>query len=178
MSKGLEKYLYKSDIEKLMEIDLYTRCRFLINILFLDKVDKNGKPYIGHLLRVSSRMSSPDGRIAALLHDVVEDIKGITFEDLKEFGVPDNIIDALKLVTNEKLDKAYTKEEKLEIYNQKIDNIIESKNKLALELKLNDMIDNYDKYRISKLPKEKQEWFNVKYGQNIKKLKKARIEEN
>ena len=175
--KGIKKYIYKNDIDKLMEQDLYTRCRFLVNILFLDKVDQDNKPYIEHLLRVSSKMTTIDGKIAGLLHDVVEDIDGITFEDLKEFGVTENIIEALKLVTNEKSDKEYTKEEKLEIYNRKIEKIISSKNLLALELKLADMSDNYNKSRLLKLPQDKQEWFELKYGNNIKKLLKAKKED-
>lgn len=174
---GLSKYIYNTDIDKLMELDLYTRCRFLVNVLFIDKVDKEGSPYINHLLRVSDNMTTDDGKIAGLLHDVVEDIEGITFEDLKEFGISEEIIEALKLVTNEKIEYELTKEEKLEIYNKKIDKIINSGNKLALELKLSDMSDNYNEERLKKLPKEKQEWFNLKYGENIKKLRKVNKEE-
>ena len=168
--KGLLKYISKDVLDKLMSLDLYDRSKNLVEIFFFDKADKNGSPYVNHLYRVSSRMSSIDGKILGLLHDVVEDIDGITFDDLIDFGVTEEIIDALKLVTNEKVDKEYTKEEKLDIYNKKIDKIIQSENRLAIELKLSDMRDNYDKDRLKLLPEDTQEWFNLKYKNNIKKL--------
>ena len=69
-----------------------------------------------------------------------------------------------------------TKEQKLQKYNQEIDRIIESRNLLALELKISDMSDNYDPNRLGKLDEEKQKWFEQKYGENIKKLRKVREE--
>lgn len=160
------------------ENDLYLKSLFLVEILFKDKVDKNNVPYITHLMRVSSKMTTLDGKVCGLLHDVVEDIEGVTFDDLKEIGIPDNIIEVLKLVTKKPHSEELSKEEKLELYNEEIDNIINSNNELAIELKYSDMSDNFDKDRLKLLSVEKQEWLTLKYENNIKKLEKVRRIEN
>lgn len=153
---GLLKYFNKEELEHLKTMDLYSKSEVLVRKLFEGKTDKEGKPYVDHLFRVSEKMTSIDGKVAGLLHDVVEDIEGVSFEGLSEFGIPDNIIEALKLVTKEETTKNLTKEEKLQKYNGEIDKIIESKNLLALELKIADMSDNYDSNRLKNLPEEKK----------------------
>ena len=173
---GLLKYFTQEELDQLKTLDLYSRSKELVSKLFFYKKDKSGKPYVEHLLRVSAKMTTIDGKIAGLLHDVVEDIEGVTFDDLISFGVPEHIIEVLKLVTKEKTNTPFTKEQKLQKYNQKIDRIIESKNLLALELKIADMNDNYDPNRLGELDEEKQKWFEQKYGENIKRLRKVREE--
>ena len=50
------------------------------------QTDKAGKNYIFHPLAVASKLSSPDEKVLALLHDVVEDTS-YTFADIeREFG--------------------------------------------------------------------------------------------
>jgi (p)ppGpp synthase/HD superfamily hydrolase len=44
-------------------------------------------------------LSSPDERIAAVLHDVVEDCPGWTLDRLKAEGFPEHIVTALDSVT-------------------------------------------------------------------------------
>ena len=63
------------------------------------QVDKAGMPYVLHPIRVMLRVSSPEERIVALLHDVVEDTPG-TFDELRERGYPRRILTALDGVTN------------------------------------------------------------------------------
>ncbi|MBK6657216.1 MAG: HD domain-containing protein [Proteobacteria bacterium] len=60
--------------------------------------DKGGEPYILHPLRVMLRMSTEEERIAAVLHDVVEDSE-YTFELLSEEGFSVNVISALEALT-------------------------------------------------------------------------------
>lgn len=171
---NLELYLGKDGLEKLKKIDdLYLKSQSLVIILFKEKFDKIGNPYINHLLRVSSKMTTLDGKVAGLLHDVVEDIPNVTFEDLLDIGIPNNIIDVLKLVTKETSDHKLTKEEKLIKYNEEIDRIIVSNNKLALELKIVDMTDNYNPERLRSCTKSQREWFDKKYGPQLVKLKNA-----
>ena len=153
--------------------DLYSKSKILVVRLFEDRTDKNGKPYINHLLRVSNKMTTRDGKVVALLHDVVEDIGGVTFADLKDIGIPSHIIEALKLVTKKESSKELTKKEKLERYNQEIEHIIKSKNRLAIELKKIDMSDNFDIRRLNQLDEEKQEWLTQKYANNVVKLRKV-----
>jgi (p)ppGpp synthase/HD superfamily hydrolase len=63
-------------------------------------VDKAGAPYILHPLRVMLAMGSDDGRIAAVLHDVVEDGRPIwSFERLAAEGFKPEVIAALRAVT-------------------------------------------------------------------------------
>jgi (p)ppGpp synthase/HD superfamily hydrolase len=50
--------------------------------------DKAGAPYILHPLRMMLRLSSPEERIVAVLHDVVEDCPGWTFDRLRNEGFP------------------------------------------------------------------------------------------
>jgi (p)ppGpp synthase/HD superfamily hydrolase len=63
------------------------------------QVDKAGSPYVLHPLRVMLRVSSPDERIVAVLHDVCEDCPGWTFERLRDEGFQDHVLDALRSVT-------------------------------------------------------------------------------
>jgi (p)ppGpp synthase/HD superfamily hydrolase len=63
-------------------------------------VDKAGAPYILHPLRVMLGMSSEDERIAAVLHDVVEDCRPVwNFERLEAEGFKPGIMAALRAVT-------------------------------------------------------------------------------
>jgi (p)ppGpp synthase/HD superfamily hydrolase len=62
------------------------------------QLDKAGQPYILHPLRVMFRVSSPSERIAAMLHDVVED-SGVTFEQLIEWGFSEEIVSAVDALT-------------------------------------------------------------------------------
>jgi len=173
---GLLKYFTLEELEQLKGLDLYSRSKALVSKLFFYKKDKAGKPYVNHLLRVSDVMTTVDGKVVGLLHDVVEDIDGVTFEDLTWFGIPEHIIEVLKLVTKEEAAEILTKEQKLQKYNEEIDRIIGSKNMLALELKIADMSDNYDPERLKELDEEKRTWFDLKYGENIKRLRKVREE--
>ena len=58
--------------------------------------DKNGEPYIFHLIRVMARCTSPDARIVALLHDVVEDTS-VSFEQLTEAGFSPHVLSVFAL---------------------------------------------------------------------------------
>lgn len=60
--------------------------------------DKGGAPYILHPLRVMLRTSGESERIAAVLHDVVEDTP-ITIDALREFGFSREVLRAVQLLT-------------------------------------------------------------------------------
>lgn len=66
------------ELERIYKIEEdYTRAHELVKILFKEKTDKEGAPYIGHLERVSNRLKKENTRIAGLLHDIVEDIPSL-----------------------------------------------------------------------------------------------------
>lgn len=62
-------------------------------------VDKGGAPYILHPLRVMLRMENDAARIAAVLHDVVEDAEGWTLDRLRAEGFAQEIVQAVKALT-------------------------------------------------------------------------------
>ncbi len=62
--------------------------------------DKSGMPYIIHPLVLATGMDDEISVTAALLHDVVEDTN-ITFNDLREMGFPEEVIEVLTLLTHE-----------------------------------------------------------------------------
>ena len=104
------------------------------------QVDKGGKPYILHPLRVMMKFCDDNGmdaQICAVLHDVVED-SNITFDDLRNEGFPEEIITALDCLTRRDG----------ESYNDFIDRIIA--NPLACKVKNGDLADNMDLTRIPK----------------------------
>ena len=61
-------------------------------------VDKAGQPYVLHPLRIMLRMPSATTRIAAVLHDVVEDTPW-TLEQLAEEGFSEIILAAVEALT-------------------------------------------------------------------------------
>src|SRR3569833_3023681 len=63
------------------------------------QVDKVGRPYIMHPLRMMMRAETEEEQIVALLHDLVEDCPGWTFDRLRQEGFSDDIIAALDGVT-------------------------------------------------------------------------------
>ena len=103
-----------------------------------DQVDKCGMPYVYHPYHVAERMKSEISTCVALLHDVVEDTD-ITLDDLKAQGFPDEVINALSLLTHKKNIP----------YMDYIKAIKE--NPIATEVKLADLGHNIDYTRIGKL---------------------------
>ncbi|HEX6800121.1 MAG TPA: HD domain-containing protein [Ktedonobacterales bacterium] len=59
----------------------------------------SGEPFILHPLRVMLRVASDDERIAAVLHDVIEDT-ACTLDDLRRAGYGEHIIAALDHLTH------------------------------------------------------------------------------
>ena len=148
--------------EELLQINNdYERALKLVSIIFQDKKDKEGEPYINHLIRVSKKLKNPNTRVAGLLHDTIEDIEYMSFNSLTELKFNDEIIELIRLIT---------KDPSLN-YHDQITKIIVSNNIEAIKLKYADMSDNYDLERLKKLSPEQQEYFHHKYGPEIIRLK-------
>lgn len=105
--------------------------------LFSGKLDKGGYPYLDHLYEVSNNVTSEDAKIVGLLHDVLEDTE-TTREDLLEMGYSEFIVSTIEILTRG------AKED----YDDYIERIIKSNNKIALEVKLADLKHNMDISRI------------------------------
>ena len=99
--------------------------------------DKAGSPYILHPLRMMLRLSSPDERIVAVLHDVCEDCPGWTFDRLRDEGFSDEIIAALDAVTKRE-------GEEYEDFVRRA-----AANPIGRNVKLADLADNCDLSRIA-----------------------------
>lgn len=117
------------------------------------QVDKAGKPYIGHPLRVMEMGRTVEEKIVGVLHDLVEDTPW-TFEMLEAEGFSPEVIAALKCVT---------KISEKENYDDFIDRV--KKNPLAVAVKINDLTDNMD---IRRLP-----YLSDKDVKRLKKYLKA-----
>ena len=118
------------------------------------QLDKGGNPYILHPLRVMLSLNSEEERIVGVLHDVVEDCEGWTWERLKDQGCSDEIIEALKSVSKTLEEEKQFKEmddphEKMEHYLQFIQRA--KTNKIGRNVKVADIRDNLDISRINDL---------------------------
>ena len=103
------------------------------------QVDKAGKPYIEHPMRVMNMGKTVEEKIAGVLHDVVED-SDWTFEMLEKEGIPKDVMDALRCVTKLSED---------EDYNHFIERV--KTNPLAVKVKINDLKDNMDITRLGEV---------------------------
>ena len=115
------------------------------------QVDKGGNPYILHPLRVMLSLDTEEERIVGVLHDVVEDCEGWTWERLREQGCSDEIIEALKSVSKTPEEEKQFK--KMDDPNEKLDHYLEfikraKFNKIGRNVKAADIKDNLDISRI------------------------------
>lgn len=97
------------------------------------QLDLGGQPYILHPLRVMSKFSTYDGRMAAVLHDVVEDTTW-TINALEHANIPIGIVKAVESLTRRK--------DKGELYMDYIERVC--RNHLARLVKIEDLRDNLD----------------------------------
>ena len=115
------------------------------------QVDKGGNPYILHPLRVMLSLDTEAERIVGVLHDVVVDCEGWTWERLREQGCSDEIIEALKSVSKTPEEEKQFK--KMDDPNEKLDHYLEfikraKFNKIGRNIKAADIKDNLDISRI------------------------------
>jgi (p)ppGpp synthase/HD superfamily hydrolase len=97
--------------------------------------DKAGQSYILHPLRVMMRLETEAERMAAILHDVVEDTP-YTLERLRELGYPEEVLGALDCLTKRE-------GETYEVFIERV-----YPHPLARRVKLADLEDNMDVRRL------------------------------
>lgn len=105
------------------------------------QVDKAGRPYILHALRVMLRLDSDVERISAVLHDVIED-SGYRVDRLREMGYPEEVLRALDCLTRRQQ----------ESYTQFIARV--KTDPLARRVKIADLEDNLNLRRLAALTEE------------------------
>ena len=102
------------------------------------QVDKVGKAYIFHPIRVAHRCYTDEEKIVALLHDTIEDTE-VTAEYLLMEGFPRKIVDAILSVSR-------NKEESYEDFIKR-----SRLNPIGRQVKIHDLEDNMDITRLSEL---------------------------
>ncbi|MFJ7794688.1 GTP pyrophosphokinase [Pseudomonas sp. NPDC096950] len=102
------------------------------------QLDKAGKPYILHPLRLMARFNDPIDQAVAVLHDVLED-SDTTAGDLRLDGIPEEVIEAVELLSRGKGVS----------YNDFIERI--RPHPLARKVKMADLEDNLNILRLPNL---------------------------
>lgn len=125
------------DVDTLPE-DMLEKAEKLAREAHKGQRDKAGQDYIGHPIRVSGQCKSKKAKIAALLHDTIEDTF-VTADYLKECGFDNDVVNAV-LALSRGADETYA---------QFI--LRASKNKIAREVKIADLEDNMDVRRLEEL---------------------------
>lgn len=115
----------------------------LASRVFAGTIDKTGKPYILHCIRVMNNLHSDDEELntIAIGHDIIED-SAMTVWDLKMKGFSKRVCDALEVLTH---DKSIP-------YDDYIKRI--AFNPDAVKVKLADLKDNSDITRLKGLSKK------------------------
>lgn len=122
----------------LCAIDSYVdKAAFIAVNAHTGDTDLDGNPTVFHAFAVGAMGRTKDEQIVGLLHDVFEDTDYIDFDDLLNFGFRQHIVEALKLLT-------HTKDM---TYQQYLERIKNSENRLALNVKLNDLQHNLKRGR-------------------------------
>ena len=106
------------------------------------QIDKAGQPYILHPLRLMLAVRTPHERMAAVLHDVVEDTD-VTFDDLVAEGFPPEVVAAVRALTKADGEKRIAAAHRA------------AADPVARAVKLADVADNMDLSRIES-PTEKE----------------------
>lgn len=119
------------------------------------QLDKDGYPVILHPITVGMMGSTDEEKVAGFLHDVVEDTDW-TFDALLEAGIPEGIVNALRLLTHA---------EGVDYYDY-VQNIIGSGNPIALQVKYNDLQHNFERGKA-------YPHLQKKHGKALKMVKKA-----
>ena len=129
------------------------------------KKGRNNEPAVLHPIRVMNQMKSNKGKIVGVLHDVVETEK-ISIDDLAAQGFGKSICKTVDALSRRKWEK----------YDDYINRL--KKNKLAIKVKLEDLIDNYS-IRLSNKKKSKIDLKKIKkYEKAYKSLTGEKIQTN
>jgi (p)ppGpp synthase/HD superfamily hydrolase len=123
------------------------------------QLDKSGKPYIGHPMRVMSRVSGPHAQMAAVLHDVIEDTP-VTAGELLAAGCPPDVVSTVVALSRNK-----EQGESLPAYLARV-----AADPVALVVKRADIADNSGPERFDQLDPATQQRLRKKYSDSLRLL--------
>jgi len=92
---------------------------------------ESGDTFISHPLAVAARVARADGKVVALLHDVVEETEA-TYGDLFDAGFPSWVVKSVEALTR--------RPKHVETYDQYIQRVLQ--NPIAVRVKLADIDHN------------------------------------
>jgi (p)ppGpp synthase/HD superfamily hydrolase len=121
------------------------------------QVDKSGRPYIGHPLRVMASVEGEHAQMAAVLHDVIEDTP-VTAEDLTARGCPTAVVDAVVALS-------HLPAEPQDVYLRRV-----ATNPLAVTVKRADIADNLSPARMARLDDATRARLEIKYATALRLL--------
>lgn len=121
------------------------------------QLDKAGKPYIGHPLRVMGSVTTEHEQMAAVLHDVVEDTP-VTTDDLAAAGVPPEVVAAVDALSKRP-------GEAQPDYLRRV-----AADPIAIVVKRADIADNSSPRRMDQLDAPTQQRLRLKYADAVRLL--------
>jgi hypothetical protein len=147
----------REELERLLRTWVLGHAVSLAADAHVGQLDKAGRPYIEHPLRLMMRATSDEAKMAAVLHDVIEDSPW-TLEALAREGIPRRVLRALEHLTKRDGER----------YEDFIERVAEDK--LATRVKILDLEDNADLSRLS-APTEKDLERVAKYERALARLR-------
>jgi (p)ppGpp synthase/HD superfamily hydrolase len=122
--------------------------------------DKAGLPYIGHVKRVVAAVDSPEEKLAAALHDLLEDTE-VTADYLRSAGCPERVVTAVEALTRREG----------ETYEDFVARA--ARDPIAVVVKRADVADNADESRLAHLPPDEADRLRQKYRRAVEILDEA-----
>ncbi len=111
----------------------------IITYEFRGQKDIDGNPAILHPLTVGLMGASDNEKTVGFLHDLIEDCDW-SIEDLQTEGFLDEVVEAVDILTHRKDEDSY---------EEYVNKIIHSGNRLAINVKLNDLHHNLQRGKVS-----------------------------
>ncbi|WP_210408220.1 HD domain-containing protein [Allokutzneria sp. NRRL B-24872] len=121
------------------------------------QLDKAGQPYIKHPLRVMDNVEGTAHRMAAVLHDVIEDTP-FTADDLRAAGCPEGVVTAVIALS-------HLPGEPMADYLARA-----AADPIALVVKRADIADNSGPLRLNQLDEPTRERLRLKYAAALRLL--------
>lgn len=121
------------------------------------QLDKGGQPYILHPLRVMNEVSGAEAKMAAVLHDVVEDTP-VTLARLRAAGFSETVVRAVDALSRR------PGEDYLEYVERA------GRNRIARQVKLADLRDNLAPARLGLFAEEHRRRLRKKYRDAFARL--------
>jgi hypothetical protein len=122
--------------------------------------DKAGRPYLDHVVRVAAAVDSHEEKLAALMHDLLEDTI-LTVGDLRCAGCPSRVVMAIDALTR-RPEETYS------------DFVVRAgRDRIARSVKLADLMDNSNEDRLQLLEPALAQRLREKYAAALKLLRET-----